>query len=155
MVDRYKVVVGNVTATAHGAAHPEGEYVLWRDYEALRARVAELEGDLNVTRLQLGARVCSECPARARVAELEARLKTPYCACSWDANDNVVGLCGAHAAKVETLRDAVLNDRGFLAEAGMTSDQTNAVLATIDALWPTLFSDGLPANKPAQQKGDV
>lgn len=74
MVDRYKVVVGNVTATAtaHGAAHPEGEYVLWRDYEALRARVAELEGDLNVTRLQLGARVCSECPARARVAELEA-----------------------------------------------------------------------------------
>lgn len=43
MVDRYKVVVGNVTATAHGAAHPEGEYVLWRDYEALRARVAELE----------------------------------------------------------------------------------------------------------------
>lgn len=37
MVDRYKVVVGNVTATAHGAAHPEGEYVLWRDYEALRA----------------------------------------------------------------------------------------------------------------------
>lgn len=75
MVDRYKVVVGNVTATAHGAAHPEGEYVLWRDYEALRARVAELEGDLNVTRLQLGARVCSECPARARVAELEAAAK--------------------------------------------------------------------------------
>lgn len=41
---------------------------------ALRARVAELEGDLNVARLQLGARVCSECPAKARVAELEAAL---------------------------------------------------------------------------------
>lgn len=44
-------------------------------------------------------------------------------------------------------RDMVLNDRGPLAEAQMDTAQTNAVLATIDALWPTLFSDGLPANK--------
>lgn len=124
---------------------------------ALRARVADgdvVRGDLqtvaDVLRDYEGETVWQQAQAAvARVAELEARLKTPYCACSWDANDNVVGLCGAHAAKVETLRDAVLNDRGFLAEAGMTSDQTNAVLATIDALWPTLFSDGLPANKPA------
>ena len=43
--------------------------------DALRARVAELEGDLNVARLQLSARVCSECPARARVAELEAAVR--------------------------------------------------------------------------------
>lgn len=52
---------------------------------ALRARVAELEGDLNVARLQLGARVCSECPAKARVAELEAR---PVAWCSEDCRLN-------------------------------------------------------------------
>lgn len=39
---------------------------------AQASRLAELEGDLNVARLQLSARVCSECPARARLAELEA-----------------------------------------------------------------------------------
>lgn len=38
---------------------------------AQASRLAELEGDLNVARLQLSARVCSECPARARLAELE------------------------------------------------------------------------------------
>ena len=120
--------------------------------DALRAEVDAFREDAaNYYRIAKEADA-QQAALRARVAELEARLKTPYCACSWDANDNVVGLCGAHAAKVETLRDAVLNDRGFLAEAGMTSDQTNAVLATIDALWPTLFSDGLPANKSGVQK---
>lgn len=39
MVDRYKVVVGNLTATAHAAAHPDGQYVNWHEYEALRAEV--------------------------------------------------------------------------------------------------------------------
>lgn len=56
-----------------------------RELAALRARVAELEGDLNVARLQLGARVCSECPAKARVAELEAR---PVAWCSEDCRLN-------------------------------------------------------------------
>lgn len=56
-----------------------------RELAALRARVAELEGDLNVARLQLGAQVCSECPAKARVAELEAR---PVAWCSEDCRLN-------------------------------------------------------------------
>lgn len=83
MVDRYKVVVGNVTATAHGAAHPEGEYVLWRDYEALRARVADgdvVRGDLqtvaDVLRDYEGETVWQQAQAAvARVAELEADVR--------------------------------------------------------------------------------
>lgn len=45
-----------------------------QELAALRARVATLEGDLNVARLQLGARVCSECPAKEGVAELAQLL---------------------------------------------------------------------------------
>ena len=69
-------------ATCKEGRHPsltvwEAQQLLhaWNDRDALRARVAELEGDLNVTRLQLGARVCSECPARARVAEADRLLR--------------------------------------------------------------------------------
>ena len=70
-------------ATCKEGRHPsltvwEAQQLLhaWNDREALRARVATLEGDLSVARLQLGARVCSECPAKARVAELEFALHT-------------------------------------------------------------------------------
>lgn len=42
--------------------------------EALRAERDQLRGDLNVARLQLAARICSECPASARVAECEGAL---------------------------------------------------------------------------------
>lgn len=69
-------------ATCKEGRHPsltvwEAQQLLhaWNDREALRARVATLEGDLSVARLQLGARVCSECPAKARVAELEDVLR--------------------------------------------------------------------------------
>lgn len=65
MVDRYKVVVGNVTATAHGAAHPEGEYVLWRDYEALRDEV-----DAHKRSRQIDAN-----EARSREQELRAEVE--------------------------------------------------------------------------------
>lgn len=37
-----------------------------------------LQGDLSVANLQLAARVCSECPAKARVEELEAMLATTH-----------------------------------------------------------------------------
>lgn len=49
----------------------EVEVVNAEDYDALRSRVAELEGDLSVARLQLGARICTECPAKERVAKEE------------------------------------------------------------------------------------
>ncbi len=44
MVDRYKPVADVVVAsvTAYNAAHPDGEYVKWEDYDALAARCAEL-----------------------------------------------------------------------------------------------------------------
>ena len=119
MVDRYKVVVGNVTATAtaHGAAHPEGEYVLWRDYEALRARVAELEGGLNVTRLQLGARVCSECPARARVADgdvVRGDLQTVADVLRDYEGETVWQQAQAAVARVAELEADVRDARGLL-----------------------------------------
>ena len=47
MIDRYKVTVSNVQATAHGAAHPDGEYVKFTDYDALRSRLAAAEGLLD------------------------------------------------------------------------------------------------------------
>ena len=40
--------------------------------EMAAKRIAELEGDISVLRLQLAARVCSECPAGTRLAELES-----------------------------------------------------------------------------------
>ena len=40
MTDRYKAVVTNMTATAHLAAHPNGDYVRFADYERLRAALA-------------------------------------------------------------------------------------------------------------------
>lgn len=43
--------------------------------EQMAARIAELEGDLQVSRLQLSARLCSECPARERVAKLASALR--------------------------------------------------------------------------------
>lgn len=39
------------------------------------ARIADLEGDRSVARLQLAARVCSECPAQERVAALEVSVR--------------------------------------------------------------------------------
>ena len=44
MVKRYKPVADAVlaTVTAYNAAHPEGDYVTWKDYDALAARCAEL-----------------------------------------------------------------------------------------------------------------
>jgi hypothetical protein len=42
--------------------------------DMMARRIAELEGDLSVARLALAARVCSECPARDRVAELSNRI---------------------------------------------------------------------------------
>lgn len=37
-------------------------------------RIRELEGDLSVMRLQLDARICSECPAGDRLAQLSNRI---------------------------------------------------------------------------------
>ena len=57
MVDRYKPVADVVVATvsAYNAAHPEGEYVKWKDYDAISARCAERQGVI----LQLEAQVKS------------------------------------------------------------------------------------------------
>jgi hypothetical protein len=46
-----------------------------REVKAMRDRIAELEGDLSVAQLQLAAHVCSGCPAKARVANLDAALR--------------------------------------------------------------------------------
>jgi hypothetical protein len=43
----HKIAVSNVTATAHGAAHPDGEYYLKREVDALLA-----ERDATVARLE-------------------------------------------------------------------------------------------------------
>lgn len=43
--------------------------------EHAAARIDQLEGDLNLAHLQLKARMCSECPAKGRVEELEAMLR--------------------------------------------------------------------------------
>jgi hypothetical protein len=40
------------------------------------ARIAELEGDLSVARLQLAARACSECPAATKLVEMERENTT-------------------------------------------------------------------------------
>ena len=42
--------------------------------EQMAARLQELEGNLSVMRLQLAARVCSECPAKEQVASLKSAL---------------------------------------------------------------------------------
>jgi len=39
--DRYKFVVSKVQATAHAAAHPDGEYVKWSEYEELQRQLGE------------------------------------------------------------------------------------------------------------------
>lgn len=68
-------IVERLRASCEDGIDPDAVYEAADTIEALRARVATLEGNLNVARLQLGARVCSECPAKARVAELEAQLR--------------------------------------------------------------------------------
>lgn len=59
-------------------------------------------------------------PDQRRIAELEAQLK---------ALTEQVRVLKQNA---EDLRDSVLNQRGALAENGMTNDQVNDVLAEID-----------------------
>jgi hypothetical protein len=58
-------------ANAPGAWGPE-----WFDKERREAaaRIAELEGDLNVTRLQRDAKLCSECPRTNELSKLQAEL---------------------------------------------------------------------------------
>lgn len=41
-ITRYRASVAEVTATAYNAAHPDGEYVTWKDYDALRTALDDL-----------------------------------------------------------------------------------------------------------------
>jgi hypothetical protein len=54
-------------------------------------------------------------------------------------------------ARWNEMRDAVLNERGSLAEAGLDSDQVNAVLGVIDDYMP---AQSPPATAPAPQSTD-
>jgi hypothetical protein len=58
----------NYSPNKHTAPH---EYVNAADHSA---RIAELEGDLNVTRLQRDAKLCSECPRTNELSKLQAEL---------------------------------------------------------------------------------
>jgi hypothetical protein len=69
MADRYKAVVSNVTATAHMAAHPSGEYVHAAEYEALRAAVEAYEADAVAYRAEV---------ERLRGIEIKARVWSAY-----------------------------------------------------------------------------
>jgi hypothetical protein len=56
-------------------------------------RIAELEGDLNITRLQRDAKLCSQCPRTPRLAELEAenaKLRELLQECA-----DTLGICAA------------------------------------------------------------
>lgn len=72
MVDRYKVVVGEVTATAHAAAHPDGQYVSWHEYEALRA---EVEAHKRSRQIDANEARSREMELRAEVESLSLALK--------------------------------------------------------------------------------
>ena len=52
MVDRYRPVADCVVATvsAYNAAHPDGEYVKWADYDALAAMVASIDAECTAIR---------------------------------------------------------------------------------------------------------
>ena len=52
--DRYKFVVSNVQATAHAAAHPDGEYVKWSEYEELQRQLGEANEALAACQSQAG-----------------------------------------------------------------------------------------------------
>lgn len=124
-----------------GTTYEERAHNAETQLAALRARVAELEGDLSVARLQLGARVCSECPAKARVAELEAALRAVAARL-----DQPVFRGDEKAGSAATARILRADIRSALVVAISAIDAArNAPIAGI----------GLPANKPVQQKGDV
>ena len=59
-----------------------------------------------------------------RIAELERQLAEAKKAVEIQQNG------------FETMRDAVLNERGPLAESGLDSDQINSVLGIMDDNWP-------------------
>ena len=61
----------------------------------------------------------------AHIAALEEQLRTV-------TQEREAAIAGA-VAVLENLRDVVLNQRGALAENGMTSEQVNDVLAEIDS----------------------
>lgn len=107
-----------------------------REIMALRAEVERLTESERSLQAQVELGEAYESRLLAEVERLRGIVQA-------DLEEKAEAWGGGGAAE----GDMVLNDRGPLAEAQMDTAQTNAVLATIDALWPTLFSDGLPANK--------
>lgn len=57
--------------------------------DMMPARIRELEGDIQILRLQLAARRCSECPAKARIADDVAYNCLP--SQGEDASETVLG----------------------------------------------------------------
>ena len=68
MVDRYKPELREIQATAYCAAHPDGKYVKGSDYDALAARLAELEAVVVNCHREIYSR-------DARLAEAERLLR--------------------------------------------------------------------------------
>ena len=77
---------------------------------------------------------CLRCGADAGWIEGRVRDEPSIINELHDHIDRLSDECIAMRSAIDDARDAILNDRGPLAEAGMTSDQTNAVLAILDAI---------------------
>lgn len=103
MVDRYKVVVGNVTATAHAAAHPDGQYVSWHEYEALRV---EVEAHKRSRQIDANEARSLEMELRAKVERLRAALESIVDGDLVYVGDEVVITCGSHNAARKLIADA-------------------------------------------------
>jgi hypothetical protein len=59
-MNRYKVIVTDVQATAAAAAHPDGAYVKWTDHVAAIIEVTEERNDMKAMLLELAGE-CAEC----------------------------------------------------------------------------------------------
>jgi hypothetical protein len=57
-INRYTCVVSGLQATAHAAAHPDGEYVLVSDYDALLAERDTLRGQCKALAYALDMIAC-------------------------------------------------------------------------------------------------
>lgn len=95
--------------------------------DMMAARIAELEGDMEIAKLQLAARVCSECPARLNAGVDDAALRDIAGDLPDTANCRVdAGTLRRAADTIAVMRSALRNIR---CRAGYSDSRSQALPA--------------------------
>jgi hypothetical protein len=86
MVDRYKPTVTQVTAECYGAAHPDGEFVKFTDYDSLRATMLSIRDQRDQYSSELAA--AERDAERYRWLRAEHDRVDPMGRCCWKVGND-------------------------------------------------------------------